>query len=92
MSTQNHVALCPTQWSGNPNDPAAPIAPPVCACCHERVKPGLLESCSVPLCRYEHEDLCAYCRTRCVDCGRVHCMQHLDACEHTAEKKADIAA
>jgi hypothetical protein len=84
------MAICHADDRTDPRN--ALIAPPVCACCHERVKPGLLESCSVPLCQYEHEDLCPYCRTRCVDCGRVHCMKHVDACEHTAGRKADIAA
>jgi hypothetical protein len=87
MNIENHVAICPAHWSGNPNDPAAPIAPPVCACCNERVRPGLLESCSVPNCQYE--DLCPYCRTKCVDCGKVHCLPHVDACEHAAARATE---
>jgi hypothetical protein len=79
------MAICHADDLTDPRN--APIAPPVCACCHERVRPGLLESCSVPNCQYE--DLCPYCRTKCVDCGRVHCLPHVDACECAATREQE---
>lgn len=80
------MAICFADDLSDPRN--APIAPDICACCGEPLRPGEGESCERPGCQYDHEELCRFCRcVPCQDCGGVYCTQHMDCCECAAAKK-----